>query len=215
MTTVITTGITMLGECSIKGQRCVALEPAPITVVFEHPRRVQVNVCRNCLEDQIRAGNWRVESARVQPRADVAIYRKNGLLGCVVEVRQNPLKSKDPGSDWARKLHRNLIAHSALPPSRYFLILAFPRYIYLWNSDDNDPTRQPDFAEDIDGMLKKFSTDSKMSSNLEMEKVVARWLAEMITGDDSLVPRCFKESGLWEELIGGTVQMQASASRLT
>ena len=57
-------GITMIGECEIKTEKCVARTPVPVTLVWT-PERKQINVCRACLEEQVRTKKWHVEGARV------------------------------------------------------------------------------------------------------------------------------------------------------
>jgi hypothetical protein len=60
-------GVIMMGECDIQTEKCVAKEdPAPITAVWSLPGRRQINVCKPCLEENIRRGKWIVEGARVR-----------------------------------------------------------------------------------------------------------------------------------------------------
>ena len=61
-------GVVMMGECSIKTDVCVAKTVSPITAVWSPPGRTQINVCRACLDEKIRTGDWEVEGARVRPR---------------------------------------------------------------------------------------------------------------------------------------------------
>jgi hypothetical protein len=60
-------GVVMKGECSIKTKVCTAKTPGPITAVWASPGRTQINVCRACLEEKMRAGEWEVEGAKVRP----------------------------------------------------------------------------------------------------------------------------------------------------
>jgi len=61
-------GVVMTGECDIKTDVCTARTAKPITAVWTPPGRTQVNVCRACLDEKIRTGEWQVEGARVRPR---------------------------------------------------------------------------------------------------------------------------------------------------
>jgi len=59
-------GVVMIGECQVQTERCVAREPQPITAVWTVPCRTQVNVCRACLDEKVRTGEWCIEGARVR-----------------------------------------------------------------------------------------------------------------------------------------------------
>jgi len=58
-------GVVLLGECSERTPLCTALVPAPITAVWAMPGRIQINVCRACLEEMVREGQWVIAGARV------------------------------------------------------------------------------------------------------------------------------------------------------
>lgn len=62
---VESTGIVMIGVCDVQTDRCVAKTPSPITAVWTLPGRNQINVCKACLDDQLRTGSWTIEGARV------------------------------------------------------------------------------------------------------------------------------------------------------
>ena len=59
------TGVVMVGVCQVQTSRCMARTPAPITAVWIPPGRRQMDVCRACLEEQIRTEKWEVEGARL------------------------------------------------------------------------------------------------------------------------------------------------------
>ena len=62
-------GVVLTGVCSIQTDRCTAREAGPITSVWGPPGRTQINVCRACLEEKIRTGEWQVEGARLRQPA--------------------------------------------------------------------------------------------------------------------------------------------------
>ena len=62
-------GVTLKGVCSIQTERCTAKTEAPITAVWGPPGQTQINVCRVCLEEKMRLGEWEVEGARLLPHA--------------------------------------------------------------------------------------------------------------------------------------------------
>lgn len=61
-------GVVMMGECSVKLDVCTARTAKPITAVWAPPGRTQIDVCRACLDEKIRRGEWQVEGARVRPQ---------------------------------------------------------------------------------------------------------------------------------------------------
>src|SRR5256885_1615764 len=104
-------GVVLVDVCSIQTEKCVAKRPAPITAVWTLPGRVQINVCRPCLEEQVRAGEWEIQGAKIERRADVAVYSRDKKLQLVVEVKRKP-RTKANLKEWATNIHRNLLAHS-------------------------------------------------------------------------------------------------------
>jgi hypothetical protein len=64
-------GVVMMDVCTVQTAKCTAREGSAITAVWAPPGRTQVNVCRECLEEKIRGGEWEVEGARLfeQPPA--------------------------------------------------------------------------------------------------------------------------------------------------
>ncbi len=65
MNKVEPSGVVMTGVCDIQTSRCTAKEGGAITAVWGPPGRTQINVCRGCLEDKMRLGEWKVQGARV------------------------------------------------------------------------------------------------------------------------------------------------------
>ena len=62
-------GVVMTGECEIQTEVCTAKTPGPITALWVPPGRTQTNVCRACLEEKMRVGEWDVEGARIRSSA--------------------------------------------------------------------------------------------------------------------------------------------------
>ncbi len=69
MTKIEPSGIVLKGVCQVQTQWCTAKAEGPITAVWGPPGRTQINVCRACLEEKIRLGEWEVEGARVREHA--------------------------------------------------------------------------------------------------------------------------------------------------
>ena len=142
------TGIVLEDICTIQTDRCIAKSPAGITAVWTLPNRVQVNVCRPCLEEQVRSGEWEIEGAKIEKRADVAVYSPDNRLQLIVEVKKAP-RATTKTRDWAELIHRNLLVHAGVPNTPYFLIVMPPDYFYLWkNHSPSSFDRGPDYDPD-------------------------------------------------------------------
>ena len=66
---VESSGVVMTGECDIQTDYCTAKTPGPILAVWVLPDHRQINVCRSCLEEKMRMGEWEVEGARIRSHA--------------------------------------------------------------------------------------------------------------------------------------------------
>ena len=97
--------------------------------------RRQINVCSPCLDEMVRNGEWRIEGARIKRRADVVVFDKSGNLQLVVEAKF--IKPDEDTLSRAVQIRRNLLAHSGIPDSPFFLIV-FPGHFYLWKKGPTD-----------------------------------------------------------------------------
>ncbi|WP_420126407.1 hypothetical protein [Longimicrobium sp.] len=176
------TGIIFVAECDIQSDRCTARTSSPITAVWTTPGREQVNVCRACLEEMVRAGEWEITGARVSPRADLALVSPGGSPLLIVEIKRRPGVIRDPRA-WAARIHRNLLLHGALQPTSHFLLAAVPGPFYLWLARDfinpgtpADAEIQPD-ARTAERLASLLESDARP---VHFEHVVADWLTESV-----------------------------------
>jgi hypothetical protein len=97
------TGVLFVGVCDIQTEVCTARTAAPVTAVWTLPARTQVNVCRSCLDEMVRQGEWQVEGARLRRRADVEVFDHAGNL-LVSEWINDLLNLEDQSQvpDWVR-----------------------------------------------------------------------------------------------------------------
>lgn len=209
------TGIVLVDTCSVQTEKCVAREAAPITAVWTMPGRVQVNVCRPCLEEQVRSGEWEIRGARIERRADVAVYSRDKKLQLVVEVQKKPRDGSNL-KKWAATVHRNLLAHSGIPTSPYFLLAVLPDRFYLWKSSDRSRADAlPDYEIKAEKALKPYldqlSFVSDRASEYDLETVVASWLKDLVESSpaDRASLKWFNDSGLSDAIKNGSVVMQA------
>lgn len=209
------TGIILVDICNVQTEKCVAKKPAPITAVWTSPGRTQMNVCRPCLEEQIRSGQWEIQGARIRRRADVAVYSRDKRLQLVVEVKKKP---RAPGNlkKWATTVRRNLLAHAGIPSAPYFLLAVLPNRLYLWkNGDpfrfDAPPDHEVSAGRTLRPYFDRLSVTPESASEYNLEAVVTSWLADLVKSGPSNDPSLewFYNSGLFEAIKDGSVVMQA------
>ena len=211
----------MMGKCEVQTDRCVAKELAPITAVWSIPGRTQLNVCRPCLEEQIRLGEWRLENARVRPRAaDLAVYDSSGHLKLVVEVKKGMTEPDLPWDASARIMHRNLFFHGGIPSAEYFLLINFPHDYALWKvSKSSIPGQRPDFEGHFGDELLKYWKEIPepigKKPRAVFEEAVAAWLRNLIESKDTphdAYSLWLSQSGLLGEIRGGSIQTESLLS---
>jgi hypothetical protein len=199
-----------VGVCDIQTEKCSAKAPAPITAVWALPARRQINVCSPCLDEMIRSGEWQVEGARLRRRADVAVFDKFGHLQLVVEAKF--IRPEEDTLNRAVQIRRNLLAHSGIPDSPFFL-LVFPGHFYLWKKGLPDTyDRQADYSDKI--FFKSFPDWRKSlqhQPSIEFERLVSEWIKDLSSSDDeSSIPAWAQVSGLYDAIRNGSVVSEAA-----
>jgi hypothetical protein len=181
-------GVVMTGECELQLPNCTATHPSPITAVWTEQGRKQVNVCRSCLNEMVRSGEWEVMGARIARAADVAVLDKNRSPLVVVEVKKRPDSMSATGVDgWARRIHRNLVAHGGVPPNALFLLAVFPGSIYAWQPHlTGEPDAEPNEVIQVDPdaypELAAFQQNADtMDAHGKYENAIADWLRKLPT----------------------------------
>ncbi len=147
------------------------------------------------------------------PIADMVLYDSDGHIKLIVEVkgRTNTTRSG------AQQVRRNMLAHGAVPDSR-FLLLAFPDRLYLWKDADNtqesaEPAYEIDAAPFFRPYFEKAGVSPGEVSRQGFELIVTSWLNELVNwGISDNVPepqkRSLQESGLVEAVKGGRVAVE-------
>lgn len=206
-------GVLMVGVCDIQTEKCAAKVPASVTAVWALPARRQINVCSPCLDEMVRCGEWQIEGARLRRRADVAVFDKSGNLQLVVEAKC--IGPNEATLNRAVQIRRNLLVHSGIPDSPFFLIV-FPDHFYLWKKGLPDTyDRQADYSVDTEILFKSFGEKWRNSfepmSGLEFERLVSEWIKDLSNSNDtSKIPDWARTSGLYEAIRNGSVVMEAA-----
>ncbi len=229
---IIPTGIVVSGICQLQTNKCVATEVAPITAVWTHLGRRQVNVCRSCLVEKIRMGDWYVEGAKVKgmrKKIDVAVFDSHKRLLSVVEVK-NRLRVSE---NWAAQLRYDMVSNAIVPDSRYF-VLALPDIFFLWKNAESEksmtnPSGKADASKILPSYLEKLSLsldDISVKDSLEFreepyevlqkhhifQQVITFWLKDVVQSDFSEMNdfhKSFVDSGFYDDIKGGEVVVDA------
>ncbi|MBI2300122.1 MAG: hypothetical protein HYU66_14460 [Armatimonadetes bacterium] len=200
------TGVVFIGECEVQSPRCVALTPEPITAIWTSPARRQVNVCRACLDEMVRSGQWEVASARLQRRYDVAVLDARHQPVLVVEVKLRQMADA-PLAAWARAVRRNLIAHAGAPSAPFFMLVLVPSHAFLWvRGRSGEPDLDPDYVIDTERDLAPLlSAQARVDQPAwqRAEAAVAGWLSDVLRHGP--VADWYRHSGLAEATRGGEV----------
>jgi len=135
---------------------------------------------------------------------DIAAHDRRGNLVVVVEVKARPNAS----ADWASRFRRNLLAHDALPDSRYFAIVT-PEALYMWDSGSGTPDA-PTILPTSEVVRPFAGTASLALHDEALTLATSSWLWDIARGGDSSMGEV-RELGLAEALRDGTVRIAAAA----
>jgi hypothetical protein len=196
-------GVIFKDICEIQTDKCIARQPAALSAVWTTPGRRQVNVCAACLEEQVRLGIWEIQGARIRSRADIAVYSPERKLQLVVEVKSRVFPSAT-AREQAVRVHRNLLAHSGIPASPYFLVVFAPGHFFLWK---NSHETEPSYAINDESLLEPYLTPALSTQQLEV--AVARWLEDVSHAKQPLAG-WLVESGLYDALKNSSISTQAA-----
>jgi hypothetical protein len=213
----------MMGVCDVQTKECAARDPYPLTVVWEMPARRQINVCRPCLEEMVRTGDWIVPGSRIPARWDFGAFDKSGNLLLAIEVKTSSTLVKRDFHRWALQIRRNLLLHSALPHSDAFLIICFPDALAFWpnNALPEDAAPAYEYVGDdlLDSYAAKWMADASLPQFRRSEGAVDEWLHDVRNGkcdhDESSGARWLRSSGLFGILRNeGTIIREADPPAL-
>lgn len=138
-------------------------------------------------------------------RADIVGFDRNGDVKLVAEVKNRRGVSKS----WAATFRRNLLAHSEIPSSAFFLLI-FPDQLHLWKPGVAANVEQkPDVTAQVpEGFF------SHSGSTTALEFSTFGWLSHLtrLTATEGLKKDPFwtwaTNSGLADSLEGGRVELE-------
>jgi hypothetical protein len=221
ITRVEPSGVILKDICEIQTEKCVAKDsPAAITAVWYSPGRKQVNVCRSCLDEMVRRGEWEVKGARLSLRPDITIFDAEGKIKLIVEVKKIPLTEASAQLRRATEIRRNLLAHSAIRNTPFFLI-AFPDNFYLWKEETPDrDNKSADYHFNAKNTIKSYADKHHIfpeeMSPQELELLVSDWLKDLVnsqSSEDTL--EWATTSGLYDAIKDGSVAMNVALPEIS
>ncbi len=198
-------GIVTIGECELRLPGCVGLTPAPVMAILELPERaVAATVCRACLSEMIRLGEWEIPGAHVKPRFDIAVYDKNERLRLVVDVKDASYQHEGSTEQWATRIRRNLVRHAAVPIYVYFLLAVYPSPFYLWLPEDASDA-PPRFSLDAQAQMPPGQESDPLTEYQQQIDAVSAWLTVLMDApaEEGTPSAWLHESGLHEAIQGG------------
>ncbi len=150
------------------------------------------------------------------PTADLIAYDQKGQITLIAEVKSKTETSRA----WAARMRRNILAHGAVPNSR-FLLIVLPDRLYLWKNAGTKPeVVEPTYEIDATPFFKPYYEKANINPDVltgqTFELIVTSWLNELVqVGIPSNVPEAqrhlLEDSGLLEALKGGSIALQVPA----
>lgn len=224
---VETSGVIMYGICLVQTDKCIAKEIAPITAVWVPPGRQQINICKVCLDEKIRLGEWIIEGAKVKGMkrsVDIAVFNKQNNIMLIVEIKNKIGTSKS----WAVNMYERLHNYDSIPEVPYF-ILMLPDKAYLWKADKGQyDFHSFDTYEILEPYLElsglEFSDisvnnpydfiDKKrdvLQKHYNLQRICAKWLEDLTKNYSRKVKAAEQgivQSNMFESIRAGRVQIE-------
>ena len=146
--------------------------------------------------------------------ADLIVYSPDGVPQLAVEAK----RKSHPSPEWAAKMRRNILVHSSIPATRYFL-LAVPSRMYFWKDASPQQEIAPDFEIETASVLRGYFDPTRIPpdtmSEQSLELAVAAWLADLTAGRTTALGGAgqtwLKDSGLLDAICRGFVETDVAA----
>lgn len=145
----------------------------------------------------------------MRSRPDFLVLSPDDRLELAVEVKN----LRGVSADWAADYRRNLLAHSILPATDYFL-LALPENLFLWDNARAQGGALPHYRVSTADALGPLMVDADDEESLEA--AVSTWLFALTSpslGEEEAQRRYgwLVDSGLHARIRGGHVEHPAAA----
>ena len=149
--------------------------------------------------------------------ADIVVYSPDNRLQLIAEVKGKAGATPE----WAAQMRKNLLAHSAIPHARFFL-LATAEHFYLWKDGSESPeeVKAPDSVVDAKPIVDPYIKDTRISrdqiSDSSLQLILTSWLSFLVNSKltaESVPPseKWLFDSGLYEAIRHGSIETEASS----
>jgi len=126
------TGVFIIDACDLKLTGCLAMEPAPITVVKQWPSGLQIKVCSSCLKTMLNQQEWQVIGAALEPTYDFVAFSENRSPALVLEAKRLPGNGNVDETHWANSFLGNLLAHGRMGKDCIFILSVLDAHTFFW-----------------------------------------------------------------------------------
>lgn len=150
------------------------------------------------------------------PRADLALYDRNGQLTALAEIKNKTGTSRE----WATELRRNMLAHGGFQSVPYFLLVT-PDRLYVWKDAGTKPVSvQPAYVAETPSLLQPYFERTRVApatvSGPAFELIVGAWLADLVRleelpGQAETGQRWLAESGFFDAVKQGRIEYDIAA----
>ncbi|WP_186104505.1 hypothetical protein [Burkholderia gladioli] len=126
---VVPTGAIFYAVCDVRSDRCSAPEGGAVTAVMTEAGE-QINVCKTCLDHQVKFRLWQIEGARVpgmKEQLDIAAIDQTGQVVVIVEVKTK----STPNEAWATDTATRLMSRTSILTATCLMIFT-PEVLYAW-----------------------------------------------------------------------------------
>ncbi len=193
------TGVVFYDTCQIQTDKCVGAEGNFITAVLVPPSMEQVSVCRSCLNEMVRGGQWSISGAwvdRMVKHWDIRVYSPENELSIVVDVKN---KTEIDRRFLSRYHEGTQNAFDDSPAA--CLLLITPHQIFRWNKDSEVVNNPLSFIEsNADSIIRyaescdinfeelkvndpqdfRFKRHDVMKKHFHFTQLVKNWLADIV-----------------------------------
>ncbi|HEY3782080.1 MAG TPA: hypothetical protein VGL56_13430 [Fimbriimonadaceae bacterium] len=127
-------GAVVTTECELKLDGCTAVAPGPVVVVKEVFTGLQHNVCRNCLEEMIRSGDWEMQNTSIQFRSDFAVISAATNKAVIaLEIKAHSWVNGHSEGSRARRWYWNQMMHGRSLPTRYLMLFVLSGHLWIFD----------------------------------------------------------------------------------
>ncbi len=148
-------------------------------------------------------------------KADIAVYSPDHRLQLIVEVKGKT----DATPQWAAQIRRNLLAHSTIPLTPFFLLAARDHF-YLWRDGTAVlEAKLPDYVVDAHPIVAPYINNTPLKleriGDSSLQLIMTSWLSLLVTSKlspEDVEPdeKWLFDSGLYDAIKEGSVEPQSS-----